>query len=188
MWPCNSIITAFVWFVVHGKLTQDFKRGRFPAFFKNGCCAAVSVTQCYEGTRELFPPLGQVLLDGTRVDLGMAALHPQLWTWRMWISITAQSRAASSTAGVCLLTVSFSSWVSSPLVKMINHLQCYSSSRVAPCAFTNLRLKNCYLARGPKAVLMLFEQLPKAAPLRLWLKLTQCSPPRQLSPQVQSGA
>lgn len=54
----------------------------FSTFFKNSCCAVVEVTLCYKGTREFLAPVSRALLDGTRVDLGMAVLHPQLWTRR----------------------------------------------------------------------------------------------------------
>lgn len=34
MWPCNSIIIAFVWFVTHGKWTQNFRCGCRRILFK----------------------------------------------------------------------------------------------------------------------------------------------------------
>jgi len=78
MWPCNSIIIAFVWFVVDGKLTQNFKCGHFRIFFKISYCAVWKVTlhhqmksqrECvFLPTRKLDP---SILTDG-----GLC-----MWTW-----------------------------------------------------------------------------------------------------------
>lgn len=82
MWPCNSIIIAFVWFVVHGKLTRNFKCGHFRAFFKISYpCSfksnSIPLDEIPEGTREFFPP--RKLDASVPTDDSSRA-----WTWGQW--------------------------------------------------------------------------------------------------------
>lgn len=82
MWPCNSIIIAFVWFVTHGKLTQNFKCGHFRVFLKISypCSSksnSIPLDEIPQGTCELFPT--QKLDTGVPRDDGSCA-----WTWGQW--------------------------------------------------------------------------------------------------------
>lgn len=82
MWPCNSIIIAFVWFVVHGKLTQNFKCGHFRVFFKISYpCSfksnSIPLDEIPKGTCEFFP--ARKLDTSVLTDDSWRA-----WTWGQW--------------------------------------------------------------------------------------------------------
>lgn len=78
MWPCNSITIAVVWFVVRGKLTQNFKCGRFRIFFKISYCAAWKGTLHYQ----MKSPRQCVLLPTCKLDPStLMAGGLCVWTW-----------------------------------------------------------------------------------------------------------
>lgn len=73
MWPCNSIISAFVWFVTHGKWTQNFQCGccrilfkvSYPCRFQSN---SIPLDGIPEGMGELFPMRKRD--TGALLDLG----------------------------------------------------------------------------------------------------------------------
>lgn len=70
MWPCNSIITAFVWFVTLGKWTQTFQCGCCRILFK---VSEVSAYHWMESQREWV-----------RSSQGVSKTQVLWWTWGQW--------------------------------------------------------------------------------------------------------
>lgn len=144
MWPCNSIIIAFVWFVTHGKWTQNFQCGCHRILFKISYSCRF---HWMESQRE-WVSSSQCLSDpGAVMDLG------QWWCpWRApgrlaqdcWHTPAAPEprkclpvKRSCSTILVCSLLGCFASqWVFS--LHQWTWLIGHESSSYLGCAFTHL--------------------------------------------------
>lgn len=135
MWPCNSIISAFVWFVTHGKWTQNFQCGccrilfkvSYPCRFQSN---SVPLDGIPEGTGELFPmrkrDTGALLDLGTVVVSLESSRLPGTGLW--WNTLSAPEprkplpvKRSFSIILVCSLRLlCFPVGLSSPSVKMIH--------------------------------------------------------------------